>query len=170
LIISQTPIEFKESTDLDRVNQFNIHDYIASNNSALARPRKVSLGLNKSKGGQQDNSRVPKLPSLPIGHPEEETTPKGVSVKPALGIKANHDRSLTQILESRRISTDNDLERQEPRNKFERDRDELVHEIRANYYKRVHAVIGDFINEKRTANTIENTEEMMKKHIIKNSY
>lgn len=63
-----------------------------------------------------------------------------------------------------------DLERHEPRNKFERDRDELVREIRANYYKRVHAVIGDFINEKRTANTIENTEEMMKKHIIKNSY
>lgn len=96
LIINSTPIEFEESNDLDRVNHFNIHDYIASaNNSVKAKPRRVSLG--KQKGGQPDNpSRVPKLPSLSIGFPEEETTPKGASVKPALqGVKANHDRSLT---------------------------------------------------------------------------
>jgi hypothetical protein len=31
-------------------------------------------------------------------------------------------------------------------------------------------VIGDFIQSKRTADTIESTEEQMKKRIIKNSY
>lgn len=45
MVINQTPIEFKESSDLDRVNQYNFHEYlITANNSAQTKSRKGSMG------------------------------------------------------------------------------------------------------------------------------
>ena len=48
--------------------------------------------------------------------------------------------------------------------------EKLIEEVRANHYKQVKDVVGPFLADKVTSNTIETTEDQMKKRIITNSY
>ena len=48
--------------------------------------------------------------------------------------------------------------------------EKLIEEVRANHFKQVQQVVGPFLSTKLTSNTIENTEDQMKKRIITNSY
>ena len=48
--------------------------------------------------------------------------------------------------------------------------EKLIEEVRANHFMQVQQVVGPFLNNKVTSNTIDNTENQMKKRIITNSY
>ena len=48
--------------------------------------------------------------------------------------------------------------------------EKLIEEVRASHFKQVQQVVGPFLSTKLTSNTIENTEDQMKKRIITNSY
>lgn len=54
--------------------------------------------------------------------------------------------------------------------KAQAEHEKLIEEVRANHYAQVKQVVGPFLSDKITSNTIEGTEEQMKKRIMTNSY
>ena len=85
-------------------------------------------------------------------------------------MRASHDRSLTQINDSGYKAKDVSQTKGVRENNFKRERDELIDEIRGNFFQKVSNVIGGYFESKRTADTIDDTADQMKKRIIKNSY
>ena len=55
-------------------------------------------------------------------------------------------------------------------NKKQREHDRLLDEVRENHFSQVQKVVGAYLKDKVTANTIDSTEDQMKKRIITNSY
>ena len=55
-------------------------------------------------------------------------------------------------------------------NKQQREHDKLLDEVRDNHFGQVQNVVGAYLKEKVTANTIESTEDQMRKRVITNSY
>ena len=46
----------------------------------------------------------------------------------------------------------------------------MIEEVKANHYRQVQQVVGPLLSSKATSNTIEGTEDQMRKRIITNSY